>query len=184
MRWQSHALFILMVLACAVAQITLIPRMWEGARPDLLLAVVILLGLFQSPATGSLYSFGIGYLNDILTGSVMGLFMFERVLMFTLGSRLSQQFYAKSAPAQFIIILILSILDVFVRGLLGLIFGQGNTFTGNLILTTPLRAFMTALMGMPLFLALKLIFDTGGGIPGAEKASARMKERPKGRPLL
>jgi rod shape-determining protein MreD len=159
--WQQHFLMVILILACAVAQTTLTVLLWKGAQPDLLLAVVVLAGLYLGPVAGSLYAFGMGYISDLLTGGVVGIFMFDRVVIYVLANRMSHLFYAKSAAAQFIVIVLLSIVDTLIVLLLSLIFGQGLVIRETQALYLPIRAIVTALAGMPLYFIIKWIEQMG-----------------------
>lgn len=162
MSWRQHLELVGLILVCAVVQTTLTARLWGGAQPDLLLAATGLMGLFFSPVTGSLYACGTGYLQDLLSGGVVGTFMFVRVIVFLLAKRLSKQFYAKSAMAQFVIIVLLAVVDATLAAILTAIFGEGSSLTGSLIWHIPLRAIATALAGLPLYYIIRVISGQTG----------------------
>lgn len=159
MSWQRHIMLLCIILACAVIQTTLTVLLWKGAQPDLLLATVVLFGLFLNPATGAVYAFGMGYLQDILTGGTVGIFMTDRVIIYILANRLSHQFYAKSAAAQFVLIALLTIADAIIVTVLSSIFGQGVVLSESQIWHIPVRAIVTALMGMPLYFLIKWLWE-------------------------
>lgn len=159
MIYQRHILFFLLVMLCAVIQTTLTVLLPPSFQPDLLLALVILAGLYMLPAVGSVYAVGIGYLQDLLTLSIVGLFMLGRVIIYILGNRLSHEFYAKSAPAQFIVIFLLGIVDAVLIFALSAIFGQEAHFKWYMLWRIPIRALTTALFGVPLFFIIKKIWE-------------------------
>lgn len=159
MIYQKHILFFLLIMLCAVIQTTLTVLLPAPLRPDLLLALVILAGLYMTPAVGSVYALGIGYLQDLLTLSIVGLFMLERVIIYILGNRLSHEFYAKSAPAQFVIIFLLGLVDAVLLFILTSIFGQDAHFKWYMLWHVPLRSISTALFGVPLFFVVKKISE-------------------------
>ncbi len=159
MIYQKHILFFLLIMLCAVIQTTLTVLLPAPLQPDLLLALVILAGLYMNPAVGSVYAVGIGYLQDLLTLSIVGLFMLGRVIIYILGNRLSHEFYAKSAPAQVIVIFLLGIVDTILIFVLSAIFGQDAHFKWYMLWHTPLRSLTTALFGVPLFFVIKKIWE-------------------------
>jgi len=157
--WQRHVALLCLILAIAVVQTTLTVLLWRGAQPDLLLATLILFALYMNPATGSIYAFGMGYLQDILTGGTVGIFMTGRIVIYILANRLSHQFYAKSAAAQFLLIALLTVADAIIAAILSAIFGQSVVLHEAIVWHVPLRAVITALMGMPLFYLIRWLWE-------------------------
>jgi len=154
-----HIIMILGVVFLAALQTTLIPLLLPGwVHPDFLLAVTVLAGLFMSPATGSVYAFGMGYLQDLLTGSMVGLFTFDRVVIYLLAYWLAGQFYAKSAYAQVVLIAVVVVLDHVLLLVLSAIFTGGEAFASPLWHLIP-RSICTALAGLILFYPLSILWE-------------------------
>ena len=161
MNLRSHMIFIFSALVLAVLQTTLVPLLLPvWLRPDLLLVLVVLLGLFLQPAPGSAYAFGLGYLQDLLTGTMTGLFVFDRLVIYLAAYWLSGQFYAKSAWTQAIIVGILSIADYILVWTLSAIFSGGEAATVALWMVIP-RALSSALFGLVLFFPLSILWEGG-----------------------
>ncbi len=154
-----HVILILAVVLLAALQTTLIPMLLpEWIHPDLLLAVTVLVGLFMRPAAGSIYAFGMGYLQDLLTGSIIGLFTFDRVVIFLLAYWLAGQFYAKSASAQALLVAVMAMLDYFLLLLLFTVFTGGEAFSAPLWHLIP-RSLCSALAGLILFYPLSILWE-------------------------
>lgn len=158
---QRHLLFVLFVFVLAVLQTTLVPMLLPGwLHPDMLMATVVLTGLFFQPASGALYAFGLGYLQDLMTGSMVGLFTFDRLVIYLAGYWLAGQFYAKSAPAQAILVGMLSIFDFFLLWLLGSIFSGGESIVPSFWQVIP-RSVSSAVFGLALFFPISMIWEGG-----------------------
>ena len=83
-------------------------------KPDLLLIVVLYIGFFLPPTEGGVLSFLLGYLADLFSGPVMGLFTFTRVVAWFLAKLASGVLHVKSTPAQTIFVGIYSGIDALV----------------------------------------------------------------------
>ena len=160
MRTRQHLYFMLLVALCAVLQTTLIQfAIPDYLRPDLFLSTVVLLGLFLGPVWGSLYAFFLGYLEDLFCGSMVGLFMFSRMVIYLAALFLSGQFYARSALAQGLLIALLGVLDAVIVEVLSLIFTQTSPFQlSNLWVIFP-RSLSSGVAGVLLFPILRRIWE-------------------------
>ncbi len=157
-----HLIFVVLVLALTVLQTTLVPiALPEWMQPDILLAVVVLMGLLQPRGIGSIYAFGIGYLMDLMIGVVLtGTFTLERLLLFLAAYWLNGQFYAKSPFIQFMVVTIMAILDYILLWILIAVFsGKGSDYI-ELWQMVP-RALSSGLMGLALYYPLIILWEGG-----------------------
>jgi len=158
---RKHLIFVISALVLAVIQTTLVPLVLPAwLRPDFLLILVVLLGLFAQPATGAVYAFGLGYLQDLLTGSMPGLFTFDRLVIYIAAYWLSGQFYARSPFAQALLVALLSVTDYFLIWLLSAIFSGGDALGLPFWQMLP-RSIVCALIGLLLYFPLDILWEGG-----------------------
>jgi rod shape-determining protein MreD len=94
------------LLGCATAQTVLFPTVGLGGlRPDLFLLLVLLLSPRLSPEGAAAQGFGIGLVQDALSGGPMGLCAFVLSLMGFLTARLSRDLVTDKPLAQFWLLL-------------------------------------------------------------------------------
>lgn len=99
-------LVVLGLLGCATAQTVLFPTVGLGGlRPDLFLLLVLLLSPRLSPEGAAAQGFGIGLVQDALSGGPMGLCAFVLSLMGFLTARLSRDLVTDKPLAQFWLLL-------------------------------------------------------------------------------
>ncbi len=94
-------------------------------RPDLIFALVVLIGLFRDPIHGAIMAFGLGYLQDVVLGETMGIYMTDRMIVFILAHSLTRWFMATSSTNQFVCALGLGVVDKLALLLLVGFFGGG-----------------------------------------------------------
>jgi rod shape-determining protein MreD len=94
------------LLGCATAQVALLaPVSVGGVRPDLFLLLVFLLSPRLSPESATLQGFGIGLVQDILSGGPLGLRAFICSALGFLTAWLSHDLYTDKPLAQFWLLL-------------------------------------------------------------------------------
>lgn len=100
----------LTTLAALVVQTTILPLLpFGGAMPDLLLVVVVYLGLrFHSPA-GALGAFGIGYLQDSVSGSLPGLNAFAMTAVFVAVYLASRRVWVTNTFSKIVLVFLASL---------------------------------------------------------------------------
>jgi rod shape-determining protein MreD len=87
---------------------------WTDLKPDLLLIVVLYVGFFLAPTEGGVLAFLLGYLADLFSASVMGLFTFTRVVAWFVAKLASGVLHVKSVAAQTIFVAAYTVLDALV----------------------------------------------------------------------
>lgn len=155
-----HFTFIGAALLIAVLQTTVEAMILPGwMQPDMLLATVVLLGLFLQSPSGSAYAFGIGYLMDLLTGCVTGTYAFERILIFLAAYWLNGQFYAKSPLVQGLMVLVLAIVDYILIWVLTSVFGTEGV--GLHLWEMVPRSIFSGIVGFALYYPLSIVWEGG-----------------------
>lgn len=114
-------------LLAVLIQVTIFTWLpFGGLKPDLVLIVVLYVGFFLPPTEGGVLSFLLGYLADLFSGPVMGLFTFTRVVAWFVAKLASGVLHVKSTAAQTIFVAVYSVLDAWVLvGALRLFGGPG-----------------------------------------------------------
>ncbi len=110
--------FLLLFAAGFVAvliQVTLLDYLpLGGLKPDLLLIVVLYIGFFLPSNEGGVLCFALGYVEDLFSGHLMGLFTLMRVVAWLAARLMSGMLNLKSVLAQTIFVAIYSIADYFI----------------------------------------------------------------------
>jgi len=108
-------------------QVTVFAHLPFGpVKPDLLLIVVIYVGIFLPATEGGVLSFALGYLADLFSGNLIGLFTFTRVSAWLVAKLASGMLNLKSVPAQTIFVAFYSFVDYFVMVAALRFFGGGE----------------------------------------------------------
>ncbi len=119
-------LFLAGVIA-VLLQVTLFAHLPFGSlKPDLVLIVVLYAGVFLPPTEGGVLSFGLGYVTDIFTGRLIGLFTFTRVMAWLVARLASGMLNLRSVTAQTIFVAIYCVMDYFVMVAALRFFGGGE----------------------------------------------------------
>ena len=108
-------------------QVTLLAYLPFGSlKPDLVLIVVLYAGVFLPATEGGVLSFGLGYVADLFTGRLIGLFTFMRVMAWLVARLAGGMLNLKSIPAQTIFVAIYGVMDYFVMTAILRVFGGGE----------------------------------------------------------
>ena len=148
------AFFLLMVIVCLTLQTTLLAfAPIQRVRPDLLLILTIYFGFSSSTVSGGLLAFCMGYLLDLFSGNVFGLYAFTRPLIFFVTRLFKHKFYWEGLSFQLLFVFIVAMLE----GLLLLVLLAGlspgplrNLFPAMFTYLLP-QSMGTALITPPLF---------------------------------
>lgn len=128
----------------------------QSIRPDIVLILTLYLGLSYPLISGGILAFFMGYLMDLFSGNVLGLYTFSRPLIFYIAQLFKGRFYLEGSLSQFLFVF----LSALVEGLLILILlnGLNPNPLGNLypMLFTVLlpQSFFTGLITPILFFLL------------------------------
>ena len=123
------------------------------ARPDLLLILVVYLGLSSSPLPGAALAFLSGYMMDIFSGSVFGVYTFSKTCIFFLTILIKDRFYIGSPLFQAGTIFSFSIIEgLLIISILGLVSPLENLIPSFSMFIIP-QSLITGLVG-PFFIAL------------------------------
>ena len=128
----------------------------QRIRPDIVLILTLYLGLSYPLISGGILAFFMGYLMDLFSGNVLGLYTFSRPLIFYIAQLFKGRFYLEGILSQFLFVF----LSALVEGLLILVLlnGLNPNPLGNLypMLFTVLlpQSFFTGLITPILFFLL------------------------------
>ena len=93
----------------------------QRIRPDIVLILTLYLGLSYPLIPGGILAFFMGYLMDLFSGNVLGLYTFSRPLIFYIAQLFKGRFYLEGFLSQFLFVF----LSGLVEGLLILILLNG-----------------------------------------------------------
>ena len=108
-----HGAILLMTTAVTalLLQTTLLPLTALGrATPDLLLIICVYLGLHRHSVRGAFGAFVLGYLQDMFSGSVVGLNTFAMCLVFTLVYLTSRSLWVDNVLSKIVLVFLASVL--------------------------------------------------------------------------
>lgn len=123
-------------------------------KPDITLIMVCYLGIFKGPLISLFLAFFIGYILDTLSGSVLGLYSFLRIVTLFLTQLASESLYLKNLISQVTIITALSIIDGFLLLFLMYIFVSIDSLWPFVLKYLPLQSIITGIIGPFIFFAL------------------------------
>ena len=120
-------------------------------KPDITIVMVSYLGIFKGPFMGLCYSFALGYVMDTLSGSVLGLYSFLRVVTLFLTRLSSEKTYLKNGLSQCMIIILLSIIDGLLIILIMHIFSPDDVLWPFVLKNIIFHSFSTGIIGPFIF---------------------------------
>jgi len=93
----------------------------QSIRPDIVLILTLYLGLSYPLISGGILAFFMGYLMDLFSGNVLGLYTFSRPLIFYIAQLFKGRFYLEGFLSQFLFVF----LSALAEGLLILVLLNG-----------------------------------------------------------
>lgn len=139
-----------LALVAVVLQSTLLNFMSEGMQVDFLFVIVVVIGLFKDPVNGSIMSAGVGYLGDVMSGDITGVFMTSRLGVFLMAQTLRGRLNPDTPASQFVIGLGLGVLDRVIVFILQQIFTEPPPLSGKEFLLMALGTLVNAAL-VPIF---------------------------------
>ena len=110
---KSVLLFSLVAVGALLVQTTVLPQALLGrASPDLLLIICVYLALRRHSVGGALGAFGLGYLQDAFSGSVIGLNAFGTTLVFAVIYLTSRRLWVENTVSRVVAVLVASFMSV------------------------------------------------------------------------
>ena len=150
--FSSAAVLLLCLQTTMLNHLPLLP-----VKPDLTIIMVAYVGIFHSDVRGMLLAFTFGYILDVLSGNITGLYSLLRIFTFIFIKLSEKSFYLKTITAQFLLITILSLVDgIFLISILDgfkLIYDPWHF----LLKFLPVQSVITGLTGPIIFILLKKI---------------------------
>jgi rod shape-determining protein MreD len=152
------AFFLLMIIVSFTLQTTLLalPPL-QRVRPDLLLILTVYFGFSTSMVSGGLLAFFMGYLLDLFSGNVFGLYAFTRSLIFLTARLFKHEFYWEGFSFQLVFVFTAAMLEGLLLLALLAALSPGplrNLFPAMLTTLVP-QSLCTALITLPLFFLLR-----------------------------
>ncbi len=148
-------LFVTGVLLLTVQTTLLASSSIQKIRPDLVLIFILYLGFSFSTFSGGILAFLMGYLMDLFSGNVLGLYTFTRPLIFFSAQLFRNRFYWEGISFQCLFVFMFTVLEGFL--ILALLSGLNPGPLHNLyprrLTSLLLQSVCTALV-TPLFFAL------------------------------
>ncbi len=149
---------LLMVLVFLTLQTTLLTvAPIQRVRPDLLFILTVYFGFSTSTVSGGLLAFFMGYLLDLFSGNVFGLYALTRPLIFFTTRLFKREFYWEGFSFQLLFVFIVAMLEgllLFVL-LVGLSPGPLRNLFPAMLTTLLPQSLCTALITPPLFFLLR-----------------------------
>ena len=107
---KSVLLFSLVAVGALLVQTTVLPQALLGrASPDLLLIICVYLALRRHSVGGALGAFGLGYLQDAFSGSVIGLNAFGTTLVFAVIYLTSRRLWVENTVSRVVAVFLASV---------------------------------------------------------------------------
>jgi len=124
------------------------------AKPDFIIIMVAYLGIFQGPVRGIFLAAALGCLVDTLSGGIIGLFIFLRIVTFFLTKLACENIYLKNALSQTILIITLSIADGILLLSTLYVFSSVENLWIFVVRFLPIQAILTGMFSPLIFLIL------------------------------
>jgi rod shape-determining protein MreD len=145
---RAGVLFAGIAVVAMLLQTTVLPLVAVGrATPDLLLIICVYLGLHQHTVAGAVGAFVLGYLQDTLSGSVVGLNAFGMCLVFTVVYLTSRRLWVDNAVSKVVVVFLASLVKTVAVLTLVAVFmsveGLWQTILGYLFIEAVLAAVLS-----------------------------------------
>ncbi|HUT53387.1 MAG TPA: rod shape-determining protein MreD [bacterium] len=148
---RQYALVLLAGAVAAVLQTTILSGMTRNLQVDFIFIIVVIVGLFKDPVHGSIWSAALGLTEDILSGSMSGIFMASCLCVFMAAQVIRERLSPDAPLSQFTIALALGLFDRVVLYILqGLFSPEPVALSGGLIAHVLLGALINAAL-VPVF---------------------------------
>lgn len=124
-------------------------------KPDITIIMVAYFAIFHRPVRGIILAFFLGCLMDVLSGTILGVYMLLRICTFAMTRLVLDTFYFKTTFSQMLLTVALSIIDGVLLLLVLNIFGSIDNMWPFVLLFLPLQSLVTGIMTPVIFLLLK-----------------------------
>ena len=142
-------LFLISVIFITVQTTLLSPKNLGYFYPDLNLILIVYLGIYSEIRGGLLLALGNGYLMDVLSGNLPGIFTLSRLSAYFLVRSGSSQVYLRRVLVQGLVIFLATIFTwIFILTIITIKEGDNFDITAKSIL---IQAMVNALVGIPIF---------------------------------
>jgi rod shape-determining protein MreD len=107
----QYALVLISGAAAMVLQTTLLSAMSRTLQMDFIFVIIVIVGLFKDPVHGSIWSAALGLMEDVLTGSMTGMYMAAGLCVFMAAQVIKERLSPEAPFSQFAIALALGLFD-------------------------------------------------------------------------
>jgi rod shape-determining protein MreD len=152
----SAALFILLSIVFIILQSTLFsPRNLGVFHPDLNLIWIIFLSLFSEVRGSAIIALGNGYMMDVLSGHMFGIYTLSRLSVFAILKGFSMNVYSQSGVIQGVAIFLGTL---FAWGFIWAVLEiKSNLNFGISFLEVFVQSVVNTIVGIPLFWVIKRV---------------------------
>lgn len=152
--WILLAILCLLLAALQGSLLAVVP--WDWARPDLLLAFLVLTAMKRGPTAGTWFGFFVGIIRDLSQPSLLGLRALTMAVVGFSAGRIAENVDRTSRFVQGLVILMLGLGARFLETLLADIL-EGTGTWGRFLLNDIPNVFVTAVV-IPLIMGLWGVF--------------------------
>lgn len=139
-------------LLCIIIQTNpIINRYLFLVKPDFTIPLVLYISLSQTQARGCVLVVWIGFLMDLFSGGVMGLFLFLRTLLYFFILLIRKIFFVENKPMWVLLVLVFFLWDSFCLHLFSGLMGRGFGGAGGGLRVTLARAAFTLFLSLLIF---------------------------------
>lgn len=152
---RSAALFGALALLALLLQTAVLPQLTFGrGAPDLLLIMCVYLGLRQHSVGGAIGAFLLGYLQDAVSGSVIGLNAFAMCLVYLVVYLTSRRLWVDNAISKIVVVFLAAVIKTVAVLMLVALFLTGEQVWTTLLPRMTVEAVTAALLSPPVFAIL------------------------------
>lgn len=152
---RSFALFGALAILALLLQTAVLPQLTFGSgAPDLLLIMCVYLGLRQHSVAGAVGAFVLGYLQDAVSGSVMGINAFAMSLVYVGVYLTSRHLWVDNAISKIVVVFCAAVVKTAAVLMLVALFVTGEHAWSTLLPQMTAEAVLAALLSPPVFAIL------------------------------
>jgi rod shape-determining protein MreD len=107
----QYALVLISGAAALVLQTTLLSTFTRSLQMDFIFVIIVIVGLFKDPVHGSIWSAALGLMEDVLSGSMTGMYMAAGLCVFMAAQVIKERLSPEAPLSQFAIALALGVFD-------------------------------------------------------------------------
>jgi rod shape-determining protein MreD len=129
--------------------------------PDIILIMAVMFSFHYPFSLGGGLSFGLGLIQDVLSGGVIGLNALSKTVIFSLSRWIARRFYLSTAASKIAMVFLCGIIDGFLMTLVLLIGGMIHVTFAILARQIILQTFFTVLFSPLIMVTTPSVSDFG-----------------------